>query len=384
MQAFDFLEPVSLEKPEEHLISSPNIFGKNITINTADFELKELDKYDVIILGIPEDRNSFNKGASLAPDKIRAELFKFIKIGSTVKILDIGNVIQGNTFSDTYVAVKEVLLELVSKNLVVILLGGTQELTIPIFQAFENIKSKINLTTIDRRFDIEKDSLKINSESYLTEILFKKRYLFQYCNLGHQAHLSDKESIELINKMNFEALRLGQVRGEMSSVEPFLRDSDIVSFDISALRMSDSPGHLNASPSGFTSEEACQLSRYAGISDRVMAFGIFEMNPRFDNNAQSAKMVAQMLWYFIDGYSCRNKETPDSENKNFKTFIVGHSDLDYEITFFKSLLTERWWMEVPNQKEKSSLLVSCSYADYQSACEQEVPDLWWKSYQKLS
>jgi len=276
------------------------------------------------------------------------------------------------------------LLKLLGNDLVIVLLGGSQELTVPIFQAYENLKSNINLTTIDRTFDIVKDSVKFNAQSYLTEILFKKSKLFQYTNLGHQAHLCDKENIELINKLYFDALRLGQVRGDMSSVEPFLRDTDIVSFDISALRMADSPAHYNPSPSGFTAEEACQLSRYAGISDRVSAFGLFEMNPRFDRNLQSAKMAAQMVWYFIDGFASRKREIPESENNNFKTFIVGHSDLDYEITFFKSLHTDRWWMEVPNPKGKNSMLVSCSYADYKSACEQEVPDLWWKSFQKLS
>lgn len=382
MDLYDFLDPVSLEKPEEHLISNPNIFGKNIEIHTPDHKPDLSENFKVALLGVPEDRNSLNRGASLAPQKIRTKLYQLLKINS--KIIDLGNLKQGNTYDDTYVALKEVLKSLFSNNLVVILLGGTQELTLPVFQLLESFRTTINLTTIDRTIDIIKDMIKPTAESYLTELIFKKRLLFKYCNLGHQIHVTDKENIDLIGKLYHDIYRLGEVRADISAVEPILRDSDIVSFDISAVRQADAPAYVNPSPSGFYSEEACQLSRYSGISDRVMIFGLFEINPKYDVLDQTSNLAAQIIWYFLDGFSCRNPESPDSENKNFKTFIVGHSDLDYEMTFYKSLISERWWMEIPNPKSKSPVLVSCSYSDYQKACEQEVPNLWWRSFQKLS
>ena len=382
MNLFDFLDPVSLEKPEEYLISNPNILGKNIVIHTPDNKPDLTENFQVALLGVPEDRNSLNRGASLAPEKIRTKLYQLFKINC--KIVDLGNVKQGNTFDDTYVALKEVLHILFSNNLVIVLIGGTQELTLPVFQLIESYRKNINLTTIDRTIDILKDVVKPTAESYLTEIIFKKRILFKYSNLGHQIHYTDKENIELVGKLFHDIFRLGEVRTDISLVEPVLRDSDIVSFDISAIRQSDAPAHVNPSPSGFYAEEACQLSRYSGISDRVMVFGLFEVNPKHDILNQTSSLAAQIIWYFLDGFSCRNPEFPESENKNFKTFIVGHSDLDYEMTFYKSLVSERWWMEVPNPKGNSPVLVSCSYSDYQKACEQEIPDLWWKSFQKLS
>lgn len=384
MKLVDFLDPVGLEKPEEHLISSPDIFGKSIAIFTPDFNLDELNEFDLAILAIPEDRNSFNKGASLAPEKIRTQLYQLFKIDTTKKIIDLGNLKQGNTFNDTYVALKEVIQILIEHNIVILLIGGTQELTLPVYQAFENIKSNINLVTIDRTIDIIQDSVKSSSESYLTEILLKKRRLFKYCNLGHQIYLTDKENLELINKLYHDAYRLGDIRADLASVEPNFRDADIVSFDISSIRQSDAPAFYNPSPNGFYAEEACQLSKYSGASDMVSVFGVFEVNPKFDNRQQTANLAAQMIWHFIDGFACRTTEIPSSENKSFKTFIVGNSDLDYEITFYKSNKTDRWWMEVPNPRTKKPILISCSYADYLTACEQEVPNLWWKSFQKLS
>jgi formiminoglutamase len=384
MNLFDFLDPVSLEKPEDYLISSPNVFGKSISIYTADNKPDDLSKYQIAILGVPEDRNSYNRGACLAPGMIRAQLYQLYRLNDPLRIIDLGNLKQGNTYSDTYSALKEILNILLADNIVTILLGGSQELTIPVFQVFEKYRQTINLTTIDRTIDIIQDSVKTTAESYLAELLLKKRMLFKYCNLGHQIHLTDTKNIDLIGKLYHDAVRLGEIRSDMSLVEPILRDSDIISFDISAVRQSDAPAFFNPSPSGLFSEEACQLSRYAGLSDRVNAFGIFEVNPKHDILHQTSSMAAHMVWYFLDGYTCRRPEFPDGESKNFKTFIVGHTDLDYEITFYKSLVSERWWMEVPNPKKKKPMLVSCSYADYQAACEQEVPELWLRSFQKLS
>ena len=281
-------------------------------------------------------------------------------------------------------ALREVIHSLLCSNITVILIGGTQELTVPVFQAFEPIKSKINLTTIDRTIDFLKDSVKNSSETYLNELLLKKRYLFKYCNLGHQVYLTDKNNLELIGKLFHDAYRLGDIRSNISLVEPVLRDTDLVSMDIGVVRQSDAPGFFSPSPNGFYAEEACQLARYAGLSERVSVFGIFEVNPKLDDRSQTLNLAAQLAWHFIDGFVCRNEEFPDEHNSNFKTFIVGHSDLDYEITFYKSLITERWWMQIPSPKTKESVIVSCSYEDYLSACEQEVPDIWWKSFQKLS
>lgn len=384
MNLIDYLDPVSIEKPPEYLINGSNIFGKNIDIHTPDNQNWNINQYNLILLGVPEDRNSFNKGASLAPDKIRAQLYQLNKHDKNIKILDLGNLKQGNTFTDTYFALKEVIETLLMNNVVVLLIGGTQELTLAAFQAYEAIKPSINLATIDRTIDLIKESVKTTAESYLTEILLKKRRLFKYCNIGHQVYLTDKRNLDLINKLYHDAFRLGEVRANISIVEPYVRDTDMISFDISAVRQSDAPAFYNPSPSGFTSEEACQLARYCGISDMVSLFGLFEVNPKFDNRLQTSNLAAQVLWYFIDGLTNRNIEIPSGENSNFKTFIVGNTDVFQEITFYKSLISERWWMEVPNPKDTKPVIISCSYSDYLTACEQEVPNLWWKSFQKLS
>lgn len=384
MDLSDYLDPVELDKPEQYVLHSDELFPRTISINTASKELEDLSQYDIALLGVPEERNSANKGTALAPDNIRGELYKLISPVNQLKLIDLGNLKAGNTYTDTYFALRDVVYQLLCNNLTLVLIGGSQDLTAPVFQAFENYQDKINLVTIDAKIDAHKESLTSNSDSYLVELLLKKNKLFKFVNLGHQSYLTEKHNLELVNKLFHDAIRLGEVRANIQLAEPILRDADIVSFDIGAIRQGDSPAHIRHSPNGFYAEEGCQISRYAGIGDRLRCFGVFEMNAKFDQNNHSAALAAQMIWHFIDGVECRTIEIPESENSNFKTFIVGHTDLDHDMTFYKSMVTERWWLEVPDITNQNVIIIACSPADYDLACNHEVPDLWWKTFQKLN
>lgn len=382
MEFFDFIDPVELEKPDEYYLKKKNLFSHKIDVYTQNSEIRDLSEYEIAILGVPEDRNSHNKGAALSPDKIRAELYRLVENETKLKIIDLGNLKQGNTYSDTYVALKEIIGYLLGNNLSIVLIGGTQDLTLPVFQAFENYQQKINLTCIDSRIDAEVDAIDLNSESYLLEILLKKKKLFKFVNVGHQAYFTEKSSIDLLSKLFHDAIRLGEIRNDLKMIEPVLRDSDIISLDIGAIRQSDAPGYFRPSPNGFYAEEACQIARYVGLGEKVRFFGIFESNARFDQNNHSAALVAQMIWYFIDGFYCRSNEIPSDNSSNFQTFIVAHEDLNEDMIFYRSQKTDRWWLEIHNPKNEDNIIVACSHNDYLTACNHEVPDIWWKTHQK--
>jgi len=135
------------------------------------------------------------------------------------------------------------------------------------------------------------------------------------------------------------------------------------------------------SPNGFDGREICAIARYAGISDQVSVFGIYEG----ENHPQSFQLMAQIIWYFMEGFNYRVKETPSSTNDDFSKFIVP-SDTE-ELVFYKSHLTERWWVEVPSiltshTKSKSQALLPCTEQDYLDACDQIIPERWFKAYKK--
>jgi len=175
------------------------------------------------------------------------------------------------------------------------------------------------------------------------------------------------------------------LQNNMEEVEPILRDADMVSIDVSVLRMSDAPAHAQASPHGFYGEQLCQIARYAGVSDKVSSIGFYELNPHYDVNHQTAQLVAHAIWYFIEGYYNRKDDSPQEDN-NYYRFTVKLEEVDHEIIFWKSKRTERWWMEMPFRNTKFSReqhLIPCSFADYQLACNEELPDKWMKYFTKM-
>ena len=58
-----------------------------------------------------------------------------------------------------------------------------------------------------------------------------------------------------------------------------------------------------------------------------------------------------------------------------------------QLIFYKSFLTERWWVEVPSilsshNKINSPALLPCTEQDYLDACNQNIPERWFKAYKK--
>ncbi len=167
--------------------------------------------------------------------------------------------------------------------------------------------------------------------------------------------------------------------------EPFLRNTDLLSLDLNSIRKADFESENNT-PNGFYADQICQISKYAGISDKLTGFGIFSL-PKDTNNQHNNQLIAELIWYFLDGYAQRKGDFPMGTKKDYTKFIVHLDDFENEIVFYKSPKSERWWMEVPYPKSGSKFerhhLVPCNFEDYQAAMKNEMPDLWWKTYQKL-
>lgn len=342
---------------------------------------------DIVIIGVPENRNSSNTGASKSPDLIREYFYSLSSFPLKVRIVDAGNLKPTKTPTDTYSAVKDLVNFFLSKKTTIIILGGTQEISVPIYQAIKIHRKSINVSFVDSRLDLGRNDGDFSSTSYLQKFLDEPLgSLFNVSLVGYQGYLTDPKQFEGFSKSNHETLRLGFVRGNFREVEPTFRDSDFVSFDLGAVRYSDCPGNVYPSPNGLYAEEACQLSRFSGLSDKTCCFGLFEYNPDKDTSAQSAHLSSQLIWHFIEAYSLRKGETPYNV-VDFKKFIVDSSTPGIELVFYKSLLSDNWWMELPTSNTKlypsGKVIVACSYNDYVLASKQELPEKWIRNYNKV-
>ena len=362
-----------------------------ITSYTSESDFPELEGIDMAIVGVCEDRRAYtNIGCALAPNKVRDYLYSLYPGSFKPRIADLGNIEAGHDVEDTYYALKSTIDYLVRKNIVPIIIGGSQDLTYAQFLGYEKLEQTINVVTVDAAFDLGNHDEETTNTAYLGKIiLHQPNFLFNYSNIGYQTYLVDHTSLGMMNKLYFDTYRLGQVRDAIEEAEPIIRHADMLSFDISAIKHSDAPAHSLAQPNGFYSEEACQMMRYAGMNDKLTSVGIYEINPEYDTQGKTSNLAAQMIWCFMDGFYSRKQDFPSRTNPDYVKFHVVLQDEKYEINFFKSKKTNRWWMEIPYPPSKGlkferHTLLPCSYKDYELAVNNEIPDRWWQTYQKLS
>lgn len=359
-------------------------------VRSAEKDLPDLDGVKLAIVGIQESRNSDgNESCAHAAVAVRKQLYPLFVPRDEVRIVDLGDIHAGHTIDDTLFAIEQVSYELIKRGITPIFIGGADYCSLGVYSAYCKLERMCNIVSVDPMFDVQDSDGEIDVYNHLSRVILKRPgFLFNYTNIGYQTYLTDPNMTRTMKKMFFDVHRLGEVSSDISEMEPVVRQADMMSVDMRSVRMSDSPGHRSPLPNGLYGEELCQLSAYAGMNEKLSSIGYYGYNPEYDPRSQSSQLIAQAIWCFIDGYYERQQEESHFDSEQFTRYRVSLKE-DHEVVFYKSSVTDRWWLEVPYPSERSnrfkrSHMVPCSYADYRTATEEEeLPDRWWQTYQKL-
>jgi len=377
-----YLDPVCLDKPEvEHLTGSA-AFPHNVAVNTGNVPLDDLTGYAVALIGVPDDRCSSNKGAMYAPDAIRKNLYTFSRLPGKMKITDLGNLKTGTSFEDTLAGLRDVIIQLLAQDVMPVIIGGTSALMPAIDRCISSLRQPWSLVSVDSRLDFTAEKRAGDSLNWMNDMIYRSGNRLSHLSaIGHQTYLTDQQVVNRFNRRHYEMMRIGEVRAAIHETEPLFRDATAALFDIGSVRQSDAPGTLLPSANGFYGEEICLLARYAGLSDNLKILALTEVNPMFDNRSQTSHLAAQMIWFFLEGFSQKQYELPylsDQMNNRFTRYHVTLSDLEGEAIFIKSIITERWWIEIRDADGEPHYL-ACSYDDYLMANRDQVPGRWTRA-----
>ena len=382
----EFLTPVSKSIVAHSEVLPAGTIGKKLAIYTSQGELPDLTNVKFAIFGCKENRRDVNyMGIDIHFDAIRMALYGLFPGNWKHTMADLGDIEKGASVEDSYFAVTTVTSALLKKNIIPIILGGSQDVLYGQYRAYDSIVSMINMVNVDTRFDLGDAEAAINNKSYVGKIIVDKPYnLFNYSVVGYQSFFNPPQEIALMEALYFDAHRLGVVTADIKDVEPIFRNADLVTLDVSAIKSSELGVYNHENPNGFDGREICAISRYAGISGRVSSFSLFEISD-FTNSKSGAMLLAQVLWYFIEGVNFRVTDDDFKDQKSYTTYKV---PIDDDILIFKkSNKTGRWWIELPfisniNNKLKSSTLLPCTYGEYLGATNQEIPERWLKARRK--
>ena len=379
-----FFEPVSAESlhlDDKELLSDRLLH--NILMYNPEASLN-IEEADIAIMGVPEVRNTYrNPSCSFAPDEIRRQFYQLYNWRKPVRILDLGNLRLGQTVEDTYSAVSEVVAYLVENKVIPIILGGGNDLAYANYRAYELLERVVNVV------DLGTETAPIRSDAYVNKLVLQQpNFLLNYSNIGYQSYMNSPESVNMMESLYFETYRVGFMRRNLEEVEPVVRNADMVSLDISAVRRPDAPGCPHNSSNGFYGEEICQISKYVGLSDKLSSFGIYEYDPTLDFNNQTSQLIAHILWYFVEGFLYRMNDGQFKNKDDYRQFNVSVSGALDELVFFNSRKSGRWWVIVPMYQKDSdhvqNYYLPCSKRDFDLACEDKISDRWWRTYHKVN
>lgn len=362
----DFLDPVDLPQVLEDGDLKEGQIGKSIDIFQDAFP--DLTHADIVIASCDELRGDGQLGsASAETDAVRKELYSLYYWHKQIKLADIGKVKTGMHVSDTYAAIKTVAKEVIQQNKIFLLIGGSHDLVLAVYEAYREMNKVIEVTGIDAYIDLSLDN-PVRSKNFLMELLTgDPNFIRHYNHIGFQSYYIHPHMLETMDKLRFDCYRLGKVKEHIEEMEPSFRSSDMVMFDVAALGAATFWD--GSSPNGFNGEEACTLMRYAGMSDRLKALGIYGYDKKRDPQLNLAKQIAQMIWYYIDGVQYGRSEANLNEQD---MFIECHLEFAaIETTFLKSRKTGRWWMKMPDGK-----YVPCAESDFNAAGNNELPERW--------
>ncbi|WP_375559912.1 arginase family protein [Bernardetia sp. OM2101] len=361
---------------------------------SADFSWQNAE---IAIIGVDDKNGSENKSMLNAADAVRQKLYRLQK-GRAHKynIVDLGNLRLGDTENDTKERLSEVCYRLLQKNVLPIIIGGSHDLTLAQYEAYKPLDKMLSLLCVDAKIDLDTNSKSL-ADSFMDKILkLQPNYLFTITHLASQEYLIPLDFIKLYQKLNFDIVGVGKIRDKPKEIEPLVRTSDLLSFDLSAIRAADAAANKLAQPFGLSAEEATRICWYAGNNVQMTSIGFYEYNPDLDIYGHTASIISTMIWYFVEGFYNRQAEYDFGSPFYIKYLVAMGGRTDFMMVFYKSKLTDKWWLEVPaphfdthsdneldeNPYQRPSI-IPCSYNDYQQANRGEMPERWIKMYNRL-
>ena len=348
----------------------------------------EIDKKGIAIIYSPEYRNS-EIDSDAQNDSFRSHFYKMSNGDAwNFAIYDLGTINPGENHTDTVFALSQVVSELLKNDILPIVIGGSQDLTLACYKGFEAQEQMINICSIDNTLDVGDPNDSITSNGFISHLLMQRPcYLFNYTTIGIQRPYTSKKDVELFDKLYFDLCRLGELNNDFRVAEPFLRNSDLLTIDFKSIKSADTDSAVYTNPNGVSASQVCQMARYAGISDKMSCVGVFDIDPSQGDAA--SELLAQVIWYFMDGYASRVGDFPIGSKKNYTKFYVHLDDFDDDLVFYKSDKSNRWWLEVRYNPDVESRydrhqMVPCDKKDYDNALANQIPDLWWKTLKKIN
>ncbi|HTH52051.1 MAG TPA: formimidoylglutamase [Pyrinomonadaceae bacterium] len=288
--------------------------GEIVRSNTDDYASSE-----IVIIGCPQDegvrRNGGRVGAADAPRAVREQFYKLTPFNIRKRIFDLGDVVMSGPLEETHDTLTEVVKQVLRDNKRAIVLGGGNDISYADGRAVAEVfgvNSWIGVN-IDSHLDVRVAEQR-NSGTPYRQLLEEGHLLPEYFyEVGYQTHFCSPIYYEYIRALGVNRISLELLRSRAEAdleLKESIRNNFIghsssmntfFGFDMDAVRSADAPGTSAPSPLGLKAGEFIQLVKYAASLANTRLIEFTELNPKYDIDDRTAKLVAIGMHRFCTG-----------------------------------------------------------------------------------
>lgn len=296
---------------------------------------------------------------------VRRQLYRLSKLDFEVPVCDLGDLVSGKTPQDSHYIIQEVLSACHYKKTIPIIIGGSCDFSYSLFSALNFHEKDLNYTHISNTISLSAEGEEISEKNFLSKIFSTKNFSIKNFHLlGYQKHLNEEDSVKIIKQVEFDVVRLAEMMDTTHNIEPFFRNADLVTFNCNAVESFSEPFSVHPQVNGLNRREICAYMKEAGLSENLKSVGIFNYDSESDS-ILNQQLLAQMLWYLIEGINIRDSHPKE---KNLETFWVLIDDREF--AFRRDTFTDLWYF---GEDEDLQNCLPCSREEYDQARKGSLP-----------
>ncbi|MDR3329321.1 MAG: hypothetical protein LBS63_04345 [Prevotellaceae bacterium] len=363
--------PVAEHLQKSNAAKSAEQWGNRLKYGVKGFDWEWLSDFQLALVGLrkPGQPNSFVA--------LREELYALYAHEKPLQAIDLGDIevgVAGDAGASD--AAAYALQKLLSLNVLPVVFCENMLCASLAYKALKAHQEGVAATLILPSVSLGSAQEPPSDDNFMAHIMADYgRGLEALSVVGYQSYLSSPADVQALAKQHCECIRLGHLRDHLLCAEPTLRDADLLCASVNAVRQSDAPAATAPSPNGLYAEEMCHLLRFASFSDMLKSCYVGGFNLTGDSSLQTTKLVAQLIWHVADGVAHRVGDHPlvDKACRRLQVEMGGRGQ---QLTFYHSKASDRWWMLVPEGKERPPRVVACLKEDYERTLHMEIPDRW--------
>ena len=286
--------------------------GEIVSSDENDYEIA-----DIVFLGCPQDegvrRNNGRVGTAEAPAAIRKQFYKLTPFNIKKKLFDLGDVPVRGSLEEIHDVQRSIVVQLLRDGKRVIVLGGGNDISYADGAAMAEVFGPANWIgiNVDSHLDVRVAEERNSGTPYrqlleeghlLPTHFYEVAYQTHFASPIYYKYLRDlgvhRISLELLRSREGADMELKEkIRqmfiGQSASLNTFF------GFDIDAVRSSDAPGSSTPSPLGLRAGEFITLIKYAASLANTKLIEFSEVNPKYDMDDRTTKLVAIGMHRFI-------------------------------------------------------------------------------------